>query len=144
MVLALGIHSPSTVFKGFGINTIQGLANGLNGARRLIGNAMGNVSRAVSNGLSVTAKPTIDIDPRSGDNDAPAPGFGGAGAGTGGAISVPVSSGPGQPKIEVNVTVNGSIVGVGGVRELAITLAKELENALKGQGTTDVNQLRTS
>lgn len=142
---ALGIHSPSRVFAGFGKNTVQGLVNGINGARGLIGNAMGNVSRAVSSGLSITAKPTIDIDPRNDDPTTPNPGpsFGGAGAGT--ALSVPVSTGSGGPQVTVNLTVNGNIIGnASGLRELAVILAQEVENALKSQGTTDVNQLRTA
>lgn len=142
---ALGIHSPSTVFAGFGRNTVQGLVNGINGARGLISNAMGSVSSAVSSGLSVTAKPTITMNPGDGSDPEFSPGpSGGNGGGAGAAVSVPVSTGQGQPTVQVNVTVQGNIIGMSGVRELAITLAKELENAMKGQGTTDVNQLRTA
>lgn len=142
---ALGIHSPSRVFAGFGKNTVQGLVNGINGARGLISNAMGNVSRAVSSGLSVTAKPTITMNPGDGGDPEFSPGpSGGNGGGAGAGVAVPVSTGSGQPPIVVHVTVQGNIMGAGGVRELAITLAKELENAMKGQGTNDVNQLRTA
>jgi tape measure domain-containing protein len=41
---ALGIHSPSTVFAGYGKNLIQGLANGMNGAQSLVDSAVGDLS----------------------------------------------------------------------------------------------------
>lgn len=144
---ALGIHSPSTVFAGFGKNTVQGLANGINGARGLIKNAMGSVSRAVSTGLSITAKPTISMNPGDGSDPefSPGPSGGSGGGSTGAAVSVPVSNGSGGPQVVVHLTVQGNIIGTAsGLRELAVMMAQEVENALKSQGTTDINQLRTA
>ena len=44
----LGIHSPSTVFEGFGGDIVQGLVNGIKGAIGLIGDALS----AIGDGLS--------------------------------------------------------------------------------------------
>ncbi len=44
---ALGIHSPSKVFKGYGINIIQGLVKGLDGSRSQAGAAVDRIVRKV-------------------------------------------------------------------------------------------------
>ena len=43
----LGIHSPSKVFKGYGVYLIEGLANGISAAKNLAVNAIQSVSDAV-------------------------------------------------------------------------------------------------
>ena len=43
----LGIHSPSTVFEGFGGDIVQGLVNGIKGAISLIGQAIGAIGDAL-------------------------------------------------------------------------------------------------
>ena len=43
----LGIHSPSKVFKGYGVYLIEGLANGISAAKDLAVNAIQSVSNAV-------------------------------------------------------------------------------------------------
>ncbi|MEX4489343.1 phage tail tape measure protein [Haemophilus influenzae] len=49
----LGIHSPSRVFKGYGINVVEGLAIGMNKSIPMAENASDNLSSAVSlNGVS--------------------------------------------------------------------------------------------
>lgn len=45
---AMGIHSPSTVFAGFGMNLGQGLVNGLASTEGMISNAMSNLSDKVN------------------------------------------------------------------------------------------------
>lgn len=42
-----GIHSPSTVFKGFGENIVQGLTNGINGFIEKVRSAIGQVKEAL-------------------------------------------------------------------------------------------------
>ena len=42
-----GIHSPSTVFKGFGENIVQGLTNGINGFIEKVRSAIGKVKEAL-------------------------------------------------------------------------------------------------
>ncbi len=141
---ALGIASPSKVFAGFGKNTVQGLVNGITGARGLISNAMGTVSRAVSSGLSVTANPTVRVSP--GDTGSPDSTVTSGSLSGGGAVidATPTNSGGGQPQILVQMTVQGNIIGTtSGLRELSVLMAQLLQEALQGQGTTDVNMLRT-
>ncbi len=49
----LGIHSPSRVFKGYGVNVVEGLAIGMNKSIPMAENASDNLSSAVSlNGVS--------------------------------------------------------------------------------------------
>ena len=45
----LGIHSPSTVFKEFGLNIVQGLVNGILGAISLVGKAIAGIGGALKN-----------------------------------------------------------------------------------------------
>lgn len=54
---ALGIHSPSTVFAGYGKNIVQGLANGIAGASNLVSGAMSDLNDqlGVSGNVSVGA-----------------------------------------------------------------------------------------
>lgn len=58
-----GIHSPSTVFAGFGDNMIAGLVGGIKGGYGLVTNTMGDLSEKVSDGfqssLAVDAKTTV-------------------------------------------------------------------------------------
>lgn len=49
----LGIHSPSRVFKGYGVNVVEGLAIGMNKSTSIAENASDNLSSAVGlNGVS--------------------------------------------------------------------------------------------
>ena len=58
-----GIHSPSTVFAGFGDNMIAGLVGGIKGGYGLVTNTMGDLSDKVSDGfrssLAVDARATV-------------------------------------------------------------------------------------
>lgn len=58
-----GIHSPSTVFAGFGDNMIAGLVGGLKGGYGLVTKTMGDLSDKVSGGfqgsLAATARATV-------------------------------------------------------------------------------------
>lgn len=45
---ALGIHSPSTVFAGYGVNVVEGLANGITGSQGLVSNAMSSLQTQLS------------------------------------------------------------------------------------------------
>jgi TP901 family phage tail tape measure protein len=45
---ALGIHSPSTVFAGYGVNVVEGLANGITGSRGLLSGAMGQLDATMT------------------------------------------------------------------------------------------------
>ncbi len=45
---ALGINSPSTVFAGYGVNVVEGLANGITGSRGLLKGAMGSLEAQMS------------------------------------------------------------------------------------------------
>ena len=140
---ALGIHSPSKVFAGFGVNLMQGLANGINNSTGMIGRAMSSVSNAVSTGLSVSASPTVtaNINGQNGTVDVSA---------TSGGSSLPnvqssadTTSTPAQAPIVFQPTFNGPIIGNdSGLRELSVTMAQMLQDAMKAQGTTDVNMLR--
>ena len=142
---ALGIHSPSTVFAGFGKNTVQGLVNGITGAKGLITSAMGSVSKAVSTGLSVTASPTITANVGSDNTLTPAVATGTASTPSTVDIPVNTAAGSSQPQIVVQPTFNGPIIGTdAGLRELSVIMAQMVQDALKAQGTNDVNMLRTS
>jgi phage-related minor tail protein len=50
----LGISSPSTVFHGFGVNLMEGLANGIMAAGHLPGGALGRVSGTLSSAGSIS------------------------------------------------------------------------------------------
>lgn len=142
---ALGIHSPSKVFAGFGVNTVQGLVNGITGSRGLISSAMGSLSSAVSTGLSVTASPTITAN--VGQNDGMRSVVSGGSSVSSPSAVIQASNTPQNdtPQIVVQMTVQGNIIGNNsGLRELSVLMAQELQNALKAQGATDVNQLRTA
>lgn len=142
---ALGIHSPSTVFKGFGKNTVQGLVNGITGARGMISTAMGTVSKAVSTGLSIAASPTITANVGSDNTLTPAVSTGTASSPATLDIPVNAAGNGSQPQIIVQPTFNGPIIGTdAGLRELSVIMAKMVQDALKSQGTTDVNMLRTN
>lgn len=142
---ALGIHSPSTVFAGFGKNTVQGLVNGITGAKGMITNAMGSVSKAVSTGLSITASPTITANVGTDNNMSPAISTGTASQPSTVDIPVGTAAGGSQPQIIVQPTFNGPIIGTdAGLRELSVIMAKMVQDALKSQGTTDINMLRTT
>ena len=54
---ALGIHSPSKVFAGFGQNITQGLAGGINGNQKMVTNAAGNMTDSVLAGFT---NPTLN------------------------------------------------------------------------------------
>lgn len=141
---ALGIHSPSKVFAGFGANVTQGLADGIVKTKGVLGNAMSAVSSAVTNGLSVAASPTITANTPTGNNVQVTPS--GSSSSSPAVTATPTSGGSdGAPNIEVNVTVQGNIIGnESGLRDLSVILAQQLQNALKSQGTTDVNMIRAS
>lgn len=49
---ALGIHSPSKVFAGFGENITQGLSSGINDNQRMVQNAAGNMTDSVLSGYT--------------------------------------------------------------------------------------------
>jgi len=144
---ALGIHSPSTVFAGYGKNTIQGLANGINGAKGIIKSAMGSVSSAVSSGLSIVASPTITANMASDNQMAISTTTGSANNAiqSSGTPTAAGSSNGSAPQIIVPITVQGNIIGNdSGLRDLGIMIAQQVQNAMKAQGTTDINMLRTT
>ena len=72
----LGIHSPSRVFKGYGVNVVEGLAIGMNKSIPMAENASDNLSSAVSlnraevmssaiaqaQGITVHFNPTINVN----------------------------------------------------------------------------------
>lgn len=141
---ALGIRSPSKVFAGFGKNIVQGLGNGIAASQSIITNAMGSVSKAVSTGLSVAASPTITANIGNDNNIQTATSTSSTASGP--ALDIPVSApGSNQPQIILQPTFNGPIIGTdSGLRELSVIMAKMVNDALKGQGTEDINQLRTT
>lgn len=50
----------------------------------------------------------------------------------------------GGTMVKVEMTVNGNIIGTeSGLRDLSVTMAKLVQDALKSQGTEDINMLRT-
>lgn len=57
----LGIHSPSTVFAGFGMNLVQGLAGGISGASGLASRAVSDLSSMVASGFGTT----LDVQARA-------------------------------------------------------------------------------
>lgn len=63
---ALGIKSPSKVFKGYGLNVVQGLARGLSSDAALakVGNAMNGLSGTVTNGFD--GKPQLRLSETTG------------------------------------------------------------------------------
>ena len=61
----LGIHSPSRVFKGYGVNVVEGLAIGMDNAQPLATEASKNLSSAVKfepvlNGIETAFKPILN------------------------------------------------------------------------------------
>lgn len=56
---ALGIHSPSTVFAGFGGNITEGLAQGLNKGQNVVSNAVGNITDSVLAPLTGGISPQV-------------------------------------------------------------------------------------
>lgn len=52
----LGIHSPSTVFAGFGRNIVEGLVNGITGLIGSVGKAVGRIASALTGGFRSAAK----------------------------------------------------------------------------------------
>lgn len=61
----LGIHSPSRVFKGYGVNVVEGLAIGMDNAQPLATEASKNLSSAVKfepvlNGVETAFKPLLN------------------------------------------------------------------------------------
>lgn len=137
----LGIRSPSTVFAGFGKNIIQGLGRGIAGSASIISSAMGSVSSAVSSGLSVVASPTISANVDRNDNiQTTNSGSSFVAAPSSDAPAMAQASGP---QVVVHLTVGNVIGNESGLRELSVTMAKMVQDALQGQGTTDINMLRT-
>ena len=53
---ALGIHSPSTVFRGFGENMVQGLVNGIQNLKAKASSTITSLAGAMNTGFSETVK----------------------------------------------------------------------------------------
>lgn len=62
---ALGIHSPSTVFAGYGRNIVQGLVDGMNSSSGLVGDAVSSLSDqlGVSGTMSMSASTGSSVVP---------------------------------------------------------------------------------
>lgn len=56
----MGIHSPSTVFEGFGENIDKGLANGINGGQSAVTSAMNDLNNSVLGDISANANVAYD------------------------------------------------------------------------------------
>lgn len=101
----LGIHSPSTVFAGFGKNMVQGLAVGISTSAGLATSAMSDLSSQLSTGFAGT----VDVQARA-------------------AVSAgDIAGGGGQ--VVINVPVTNSFVG--DRDQLARELTKTIQNGLR-------------